>query len=76
MKMDKFEIVKFVDDEFELDVRADKLNDTVWLTQDEMAELFGVDRTRITRHINNVYNEGELDKNSTCAENAHMAGRK
>ncbi len=74
--MDKFEIVKFVDDEFELDVRADKLNDTVWLTQDEMAELFGVDRTRITRHINNVYNEGELDKNSTCAENAHMAGRK
>jgi hypothetical protein len=72
MKKDKFEIVKFVDDEFELDVRADKLNDTVWLTQDEKAELFGVDRTRITRHINNVYNEGELDKNSTCAENAHM----
>ena len=37
-----------------------------------MSELFGVDRTRITRHINNIYNEKELDKNSTCAENAHM----
>ena len=68
----KYDIVKFVDDDFELDVRADKENETVWLTQEEMSELFGVDRTRITRHINNIYNEEELDKNSTCAENAHM----
>ena len=70
--MEKYDIVKFVDDDFELDVRTDKENETVWLTQEEMSELFGVDRTRITRHINNIYNEGELDKNSTCAENAHM----
>ena len=70
--MEKYDIVKFVDDDFELNVRADKENETVWLTQEEMSELFGVDRTRITRHINNIYNEEELDKSSTCAENAHM----
>lgn len=37
-----------------------------------MAKLFNVDRTRVTRHINNIYKEGELDEESTCAENAHM----
>lgn len=37
-----------------------------------MAVLFDVDRTRITRHINNIYKEQELDSNSTSAENAHM----
>ena len=68
----QYEVVKFVDNQFELDVRTDKENDTVWLTQDEIAYLFNVDRTRITRHISNIYKDGELDKNSTCAENAHM----
>ncbi|MDY0277285.1 MAG: RhuM family protein [Acholeplasma sp.] len=37
-----------------------------------MAVLFDVDRTRITRHINNIYEEQELDSDSTSAENAHM----
>ena len=71
-KMDKFELVRFTDDGFELDVRADSKNSTVWLTQDEMALLFDVDRTRITRHINNIFKDGELDSKSTCAESAHM----
>ena len=51
----EFQMVKFVDNDFELNVRTDKENDTVWLTQEEMSTLFGVDRTRITRHINNIY---------------------
>ena len=68
----KYEVVKFVDDEFELEVKTDKENETVWLTQEEMAILFNVDRTRILRHISNIYKDGELDINSTCAENAHM----
>ena len=70
--MDKFDLVRFTDNDFELDVRADSENETVWLTQDEMSLLFGVDRTRITRHINNIYKENELDMESTSAENAHM----
>lgn len=37
-----------------------------------MTKLFYVDRTRITRHINNIYKDSELDEKSTCAENAHM----
>ena len=37
-----------------------------------MALLFDVDRTRILRHINNIYSENELDQKSTCAENAQV----
>ena len=47
-------------------------NDTVWLTQSQMALLFDRDRTVISRHINNCYKEHELDKNITCAKFAHM----
>ncbi len=70
--MDKFELVRFTDDGFELDVRADLQHDTVWLTNDEMALLFDVDRTRILRHINNIYDDLELEKDSTCAESAQV----
>ena len=46
-------------------------NDTVWLTQAQMAELFQKDRTVITRHINNVFKEGELNREEVCAKIAH-----
>ena len=68
----KYDIVKFIDDDFELDVRADKDNETVWLKVEEMAELFDVDRTRIIRHINNIYTDDELTSDSTCAESAQV----
>lgn len=46
---------------------AVKLKDeTVWLTQDQMAELFDKGRSTITEHINNVVKEGELEENSVC----------
>ena len=64
------EIYRSQDGSVQLDVKLE--NDTVWLTQSQMAELFGRDRTVITRHINNCYKEGELDKNITCAKFAHM----
>ena len=54
----------------QLEVKLEK--DTVWLTQNQMAELFGRDRTVITRHIRNMFKEGELDENITCAKFAHM----
>lgn len=63
--MDKLEIVRFVDNEFELDVRADKENDTVWLTQEQIAKLFGKARSTITEHINNIFNDKELDENTS-----------
>ncbi len=49
-----------------------KLNeDTVWLTIEQMALLFGRDRTVVTRHINNIFKEGELEKNLVSAKFAH-----
>lgn len=37
-------------------------NDTVWLTQQQMAELFGVKQPAVSKHLNNIFKEGELDK--------------
>ena len=48
-------------------------NDTVWLSIDQMAELFGRDRSVIGKHIRNVLKEGELDKNSVWANFAYTA---
>lgn len=67
-----YEIVTFKDGEFSLDVKADFAKDTVWLTKDEISKLFDRDRSVITRHINNIYEDHELDQKSTCAKNAHI----
>lgn len=48
-------------------------DETFWLTQKAMAELFDVDRTVITKHLNNIFVEEELDKNSVCVNFAHTA---
>lgn len=64
MNEEKYEIVKFVDGELELEVNVSPKEETIWLTQSQMALLFDVDRTRITRHINNIFNENELDEDS------------
>lgn len=47
-------------------------NETVWLTQEQMAELFGRDRTVVTKHINNIFKEGELEEKSNV-QNLHIA---
>lgn len=47
-----------------IDVRFE--GETVWLTQQQMAELFGSSRTNIVEHIQHIYEEGELDEASTC----------
>ena len=70
--MNEYEIIKFKNDDIELSVNVSPLEDTVWLTKEQMALLFDRDRSVISRHINNIYNEGELDKKSTCAKNAHI----
>ena len=50
-----------------LEVKVDTEKETVWLTQQQIADLFGTKRPAITKHLNNIYNSGELDKNSTCS---------
>ena len=58
------------DGQVSLDVRLDA--DTVWLSQAQMAELFGRDRSVINKHIGNVFKEGELAAASTCAKFAQV----
>ena len=48
-------------------------NGTIWLTQKLISELFSVDRSVITKHLQNIFNERELDKDSVCANFAHTA---
>ena len=45
---------------------------SLWATQDQMAEMFGVDRTSITKHLGNIYDEGELEKATTCEETSQV----
>lgn len=49
------------------------VDDTVWLTQAQIAELFQRDRSVITKHIRNIFEEGELDEKSVCAKFARTA---
>lgn len=60
----KIEIFKSKDNSIELQVALDI--DTVWLSQEQMAQLFGKGRSTITEHINNVFAEGELEQDRTC----------
>ena len=48
-------------------------NDTLWLTQKTMAELFEKGRSTMTEHLSNIFDEGELDENSVCRDFRHTA---
>lgn len=60
------------DGEIALDVIANSDEQQVWLSKEQMGLLFGRDRTVITRHINNIYSEGEVEEKSTCAKFAQV----
>ena len=62
----KNEIIIFENGEVKLDVNVK--DETVWLSQQQMAKLFDTSRTNVIEHINNIYMEGELDKISTCQD--------
>ena len=53
-----------------LEVRLE--DETVWLTQQQIADLFGTKRPAITKHLNNIFKSGELDENSSCSILEHM----
>ena len=69
-KLNSIEIYRSKDGTVQLNVKQE--NESVWLTQSQMAELFGVDRTSIVRHIRNIYKSEELDESSTCAKSAQV----
>ena len=65
-------IYKAKDGSQQLEVKLDE--ETVWLTQKQITELFDRDRTVIAKHIGNIFKEGELKEKSVCANFAHTAG--
>lgn len=56
-----------------IELRSDSKMETVWATQAQIAEIFDIERSVITKHINNIIKTGELDKNSVCAKIAQTA---
>ncbi|MBQ2892485.1 MAG: virulence RhuM family protein [Bacilli bacterium] len=71
--MNKYEIVKFVDEEVKLDVNISPLEKTIWISIEQMSVLFERDRSVISKHIKNIFLEGELLEDSVCAFFAHTA---
>ena len=69
VKENRIEIYKGLKGEVVFDVDAE--GETIWATQAQITDLFGVDRTVITRHLGNIFREGELDEKRVCAKNAH-----
>ncbi len=66
------EIVLFETGDKEIKLNVPVNNETVWLTQAQMTELFGVDRTVITRHVNNIFRDNEIEKESNV-QKMHIA---
>jgi hypothetical protein len=64
-------IVIYETGEARVEVRLDR--ETVWLTQEQMSQLFGRERSVITKHIRNAFAEGELEREAVCAKFAHTA---
>ena len=61
-----YQIAKFRENNIEMDVNAFPLKDTVWLSKDDMSILSQIDRLLITRHIANIYKEGEIEAVTLC----------
>ena len=71
---DESQIVLYQPNEsISLQVKIDASHDTVWLTQQQIADLFGTKRPAITKHLRNIFNSGELDQNSVCSILEHTA---
>ena len=69
------EIIKFNNGNLELDVTVTPDKDTVWLTVDQLCTLFNKNKSTISRHKKNIFNEGELDEISSVAKNATQLKR-
>ena len=69
----KYELIKFEDGDFSLDVNVSPNEDTVWLNKQELSLLFERDRTVISKHIKNIFLDNELTKKSVCANFALTA---
>ena len=65
-------IVFYTDDEDNVNIEVILQNENVWLNVESLTKLFKIDRTGITRHINNIYKDEELEEDATCAKIAQV----
>ena len=72
MEKQESSIIIYTTEDGSTNLQVKMENETVWLTQSQMAELFQTDRTSIVRHINNIYKIEELNRESTCAKIAQV----
>ena len=72
-KSTQTELVIFKSAKGQVKLRGDFHHETLWATQAEISEIFGVERSVVTKHINNVFKDGELEESSVCAKFAHTA---
>ena len=66
--MQKYEVIKFKDNEFEMDVNVSPNEETVWLTQNEISQLFDTTKQNVSLHINKAFKEKEFDKKSVVKD--------
>lgn len=71
--MDNSQIIMYQTEDGLTKIEVTLENETVWLSQNQMAELFQRDKSTISRHIKNIFEERELDKNSVVAKIATTA---
>ena len=64
----EFNFLIYKSEDEDLSVNAYIKDETIWLTQKSMSELFGVNPQAITKHLQNIYNEGELEQAATCSK--------
>ena len=67
-ELTKGDLIIYEDENSKIEVEAFLYNETIWLPLNKIAELFDKDKSDISRHINNIYLEGELERNSTVAK--------
>ena len=68
----KQDIIIYETNDGVIEISVDFQNDTVWATQAQIAELFGIDRTVVSKHLKNIIKNGELDEKIICANFAHV----
>lgn len=73
IQMDNSQIIMYQPEDGLTKIEVTLENETVWLSQNQMAELFQRDKSTISRHIKNIFEERELDKNSVVAKIAITA---
>ena len=67
------EIIIYTADDGHIELDVSITHETIWLSQQQMADLFGTKRPAITKHLKNIFNSGELDANSVSSKMEHAA---